>query len=75
VTLTLTRRTTLASWNRSGARTACPLDARRRAGVEAAAAGRAAAAGGEAVYGVNTGFGKLASVRIKPGTPSTCSAT
>jgi histidine ammonia-lyase len=28
---------------------------------------RKAAAGDEAVYGVNTGFGKLASVRIKPG--------
>ena len=28
---------------------------------------RSAAAGDEAVYGVNTGFGKLASVRIKPG--------
>jgi hypothetical protein len=27
---------------------------------------RKAAAGDEAVYGVNTGFGKLASVRIKP---------
>ncbi|OCW56498.1 histidine ammonia-lyase [Hoeflea olei] len=36
-----------------------------RPGVEAAAAKvRAAAAGNEAVYGVNTGFGKLASVRI-----------
>ena len=36
-----------------------------RAGVEAAAACiAAAAAGGDAVYGVNTGFGKLASTRI-----------
>ena len=38
-----------------------------RAGVEAAEAlVRGAAAGAEAVYGVNTGFGKLASVRIAP---------
>jgi len=39
-----------------------------RAGVDRAAARIAAAASGtEAVYGVNTGFGKLASVRIAPG--------
>lgn len=39
-----------------------------RAGVDRAAARIAAAAAGtEAVYGVNTGFGKLASVRIAPG--------
>ena len=38
-----------------------------RAGVEAAARTIAkAAAGGEAVYGVNTGFGKLASIKIDP---------
>ena len=38
-----------------------------RAGVEAAAQVIAkAAAGGEAVYGVNTGFGKLASIKIDP---------
>lgn len=38
-----------------------------RAGVEAAAARIAAAAAGEApVYGVNTGFGKLASLKIAP---------
>ncbi|MBE0554507.1 MAG: histidine ammonia-lyase [Rhodobacteraceae bacterium] len=38
-----------------------------RAGVEAAAARIAtAAAGGTAVYGVNTGFGKLASLKIAP---------
>ncbi|MFZ5751654.1 MAG: histidine ammonia-lyase [Pseudomonadota bacterium] len=38
-----------------------------RPAVEAAAAAVARAAGGtEAVYGVNTGFGKLASVRIDP---------
>ena len=38
-----------------------------RPAVEAAHARVArAAAGGEAVYGVNTGFGKLASVRIAP---------
>ena len=38
-----------------------------RAGVEAAAARIAAAAAGQApVYGVNTGFGKLASLKIAP---------
>jgi histidine ammonia-lyase len=43
------------------------LDRRARDAVEAAArmVGEAAA-GDEAVYGVNTGFGKLASVRIEP---------
>ena len=41
------------------------LDPSARAGVEAAAAQVAtAAAGTDAVYGVNTGFGKLASVKI-----------
>ena len=41
------------------------LDPSARAGIEASAARiAAAAAGGVAVYGVNTGFGKLASVRI-----------
>lgn len=41
------------------------LDPAARTGVEAAAAQVArAAAGSEAVYGVNTGFGKLASVKI-----------
>jgi histidine ammonia-lyase len=34
-----------------------------------------AAAGGEAVYGVNTGFGKLASVRVPPEDTSGSSAT
>ena len=44
---------------------AAVLDASVRPGVEAAAALVArAAAGDEAVYGVNTGFGKLASVKI-----------
>ena len=44
------------------------LDDSALAGIEAAAElVRQAAAGDEAVYGVNTGFGKLASVRIKPG--------
>ena len=43
------------------------LDPAARPGVEAAAAlVRRAAAGEEAVYGVNTGFGKLASVKIAP---------
>lgn len=41
------------------------LDASARPGIEAAAAHIAAAvSGGAAVYGVNTGFGKLASVKI-----------
>ncbi|NMG39331.1 histidine ammonia-lyase [Chelativorans sp. ZYF759] len=43
----------------------CRLDGAARAGVEAAAARVQEAAEGEvAVYGVNTGFGKLASVKI-----------
>nr|WP_304504768.1 histidine ammonia-lyase [Defluviimonas sediminis] len=43
------------------------LDRAARAGVDRAAAAIAAAAAGEApVYGVNTGFGKLASLRIAP---------
>lgn len=44
------------------------LDRGCRPGVEAAEAAIAAAAAGDApVYGVNTGFGKLASLRIAPG--------
>ncbi|MEZ5872479.1 MAG: histidine ammonia-lyase [Nitratireductor sp.] len=47
--------------------TAARLSPAARPAIEAAAAMVAqAAAGSEAVYGVNTGFGKLASVRIKP---------
>jgi histidine ammonia-lyase len=43
------------------------LDPSARAGIDASAAIIAAAARGDApVYGVNTGFGKLASVRIAP---------
>jgi histidine ammonia-lyase len=43
------------------------LDDSARPGIEASAARVAqAASGGAAVYGVNTGFGKLASVRIAP---------
>lgn len=58
--------TTLAQletlWRGQGA---ARLDPAARPGVEAAAAQVAAAAAGEvAVYGVNTGFGKLASVKI-----------
>jgi histidine ammonia-lyase len=49
-------------WRGAGVAT---LDPVARAGVEHAAAQVAAAAAGtEAVYGVNTGFGKLASVKI-----------
>jgi len=44
------------------------IDPSARPGIEAAAARIAAAAGGEVpVYGVNTGFGKLASVKIDAG--------
>ncbi|MFN3969802.1 MAG: histidine ammonia-lyase [Gemmobacter sp.] len=51
---------------------AARLDDAARPGVEAAAAQVAAAAmGGEAVYGVNTGFGKLASVKIAAGDTAT----
>ncbi len=46
---------------------AVSLDRSARPAIEAAAARIAeAAAGGVAVYGVNTGFGKLASVKIAP---------
>ncbi|TMV65911.1 histidine ammonia-lyase, partial [Thioclava sp. BHET1] len=48
------------------------LDREARPAVEAAAAAIAAAAAGEAaVYGVNTGFGKLASLKIAPGDTAT----
>ncbi len=61
--------TTLATleaiWRGTGA---IVLDPAARPAVEAAAARvAAAAAGGAAVYGVNTGFGKLASVKIAAG--------
>jgi histidine ammonia-lyase len=70
VTLTLVPgATTLATleavWRGSGP---VRLDPAARPEVEAAAARvAAAAAGGAAVYGVNTGFGKLASVKIAAG--------
>ena len=48
------------------------LDRNARPGIEAAAAAIDAAAAGDApVYGVNTGFGKLASMRIAPGETAT----
>ena len=48
----------------SGA-TAAHINPAARPGVEASAARVAAAAAGEAaIYGINTGFGKLAGVRI-----------
>ena len=51
---------------------AAVLDEGARAKVDAAAVRVAeAASGSEAVYGVNTGFGKLASVKIKPGDTET----
>ena len=47
--------------------TSVRLDPSFDAGIEKAAARIAAIAGGEApVYGINTGFGKLASIRIAP---------
>ncbi len=70
MTLTLTPgATTLAQlariWQEDAAVT---LDRSARPGVEAAAEAIArAAAGDDPVYGVNTGFGKLASMRIAPG--------
>ena len=48
------------------------LDRACRSAVETAAGAiAAAAAGNEAIYGVNTGFGKLASVKIAPGDTET----
>ena len=56
------------SWRRSGAATPSRLDPSARPAIEAAAARVAAAVAGSApVYGVNTGFGKLASVKIAAG--------
>jgi histidine ammonia-lyase len=44
------------------------IDPEARAAIDAAASMVAkAAAGSEAIYGINTGFGKLASVRVPPG--------
>jgi len=67
LTLTLTPGTTTLAELEQLWRDRLPamLDPAARPGVEAAAAQVAAAAAGEpAVYGVNTGFGKLASVKI-----------
>jgi len=67
MTVTLTpASTTLAELERIWyQRTAVKVDAFARAGVEAAArVVQTAAQGEQAVYGINTGFGKLASVRI-----------
>ncbi|SPH17505.1 Histidine ammonia-lyase [Defluviimonas aquaemixtae] len=55
-------------WNEAPA----VLDASCRPDIDAAAALIAAAAAGDgAVYGVNTGFGKLASIKIAPGDTAT----
>ena len=60
-------RTTLAQLERIYAGAPARLDPAARTGVAAAAAQIAAAAAGTvAVYGVNTGFGKLASLKIAP---------
>ncbi|MGR3585612.1 MAG: aromatic amino acid lyase, partial [Pseudooceanicola nanhaiensis] len=46
---------------------AAELDPAARPAIDAAAAMVAEAAAGEAaIYGINTGFGKLASVRVPP---------
>ena len=56
-------------WRR---RAAVKLDRSARADIEASAEMvREVAEGGEAVYGVNTGFGKLASVKIAAGDTET----
>jgi histidine ammonia-lyase len=56
----------LAQWCAIYRGAGCSLDPSCRAGVEAAAAAVARiVAKGEPVYGINTGFGKLASVRIE----------
>ena len=58
-------RMSLAAWRRIAAGAATTLDPRCHAAVEASAAAVAAIVGrGEPVYGINTGFGKLASIRI-----------
>lgn len=55
----------LAAWKAVQEGAALPLDPAARAAVEAGAAAVARViAAGETVYGVNTGFGKLAAVRI-----------
>jgi histidine ammonia-lyase len=58
-------RMTLADWRAIAEGAAVPLDPAAATAVEAGAAALAAiVARGEPVYGINTGFGKLASVRI-----------
>ena len=57
---------TLAQWREVFQGAAPSLDPGCRSGVESAAATVATIAStGEPVYGINTGFGKLAGVRIK----------
>jgi len=64
--------TSLAQLARIYHGTPAALDPSARPGVEAAAAAIAAAAAGTAaVYGVNTGFGKLASLKIAAGDTAT----
>ena len=62
----------LATWRAIWAGDTPALDAGARGAIERSAAAVASIlAGGEAVYGVNTGFGKLASVRIASGDVAT----
>ncbi|WP_422366271.1 histidine ammonia-lyase [Pelagibius sp.] len=56
---------TLESFWRDGAEVALDSNARPRIDAAADMVARAAS-GSEAIYGVNTGFGKLASVRVEP---------
>jgi histidine ammonia-lyase len=66
MTVTLKRgRATLADWRAVADGTAARLDPAALPGIEASARTvEAIVARGEPVYGINTGFGKLASVRI-----------
>ena len=68
-TITLTPgRATLADWRAIVAGASVALDASAWPAIEASArAVDAIVAKGEPVYGINTGFGKLASVRIAAG--------
>ncbi len=63
---------TLADLSKVLAGEAAALDPSARPGIEASAVRVAeAAAGADPVYGINTGFGKLASVRIPPSDTAT----
>ena len=66
----------LADWRAIYRGAGVTLDPAAHAAVVAGArAVEAILARGEPVYGINTGFGKLASVRIEPADSRHCSAT